>query len=287
MRLMLLFLFLFPLANTLFAQKRKAEKTLVIELSEALSKKMVALHLEGSGGHQGESLRLQCRNLLGRALRVRIPQGQFMEPADSSMQTLVVSEAVSLFVGAKTPGETTLKTFCAQSGDRSPMPGTAFSVGAMAPDNLCHLLRFLSANGKTDSPDAQAAVWCVTNNHSLSSIGDESLVKFLVELLGKKRPGYRIRYESREVPGERAALGKALMVEGNYQFTLDKEEKLSMLLLDASGKLIKTLRKDERAIAGEHRSGLNLQVWNLPPGNYIVRVQTAHGTVIKDLEVAF
>jgi hypothetical protein len=89
------------------------------------------------------------------------------------------------------------------------------------------------------------------------------------------------------VPGERAALGKALVVEANYQYFLEKDEVLVMNLLDAEGKLLKQISKEETMIAGEHRSSFNLQVWNLTPGKYTVRVQTKDGRVIKDIEVEF
>jgi len=281
------------LASTLNAQKNKPKASgkspapTTLSLSEALAQKRIALTITATGGHQGESITLTCRNLQGQFLRVQIPQGLLMEPADSSMQTLVVAEAKSLAVNAKTPAEISLKTFCTQAGDRSPSTGTPFAVGAMAPEKLCQLLKLLHENGKTDDAAAQSAVWCVTNEHNLASIGDAAITKLTADLLGQKMPGYRVQYESREVPGERADLGKALIVESNFKYTLAKDEKLSTLLLDAEGKLVKTLRENETAIAGEHRSGLRLQAWNLKPGKYTVRVQTANKRIIQDIEVEF
>ncbi|MCC6460599.1 MAG: hypothetical protein IT260_09035 [Saprospiraceae bacterium] len=276
-----------------FAQKSKPKSgaktpaTSTFELADALAKKLISIQVVGIGGHEGESLKLRCKNLRGQLLRVRIPQGLLMEPADSSMQTLVLAEAHSLAVNTRMPAEILLKTFCTQAGDGSPSSGTVFSVGAMAPDKLCQLLKFMSSNSKLDVQGAQAAVWCVTNGQSLASIGDEALTQFTADLLGKKKPGYRVQYESREVPGERAALGKAMIVESSFQYTLAKEEKLSTLLLDATGKTVKVLRDNEVAIAGEHRSGLRLQAWNLTPGKYTVRVQTKGGRVLQDIEVEF
>lgn len=285
---------LLPLfSSALHAQKNKSGSAAkspspsTLSIVDALDQKKIALSITAIGGHQGESITLTCRSLQGQFLRVKIPQGLLMEPSDSSMQTLVVAEAQSLAVNAKLSATIQLKTFCTQAGDRSPGSGTSFALGAMAPDKLCQLLKLLSDNGKTDDASAQSAVWCITNGHSLASIGDAAVTKFTAELLGKKPPGYRVQYESREVPGERADLGKALIVESNFQYTLQKVEKLSTLLLDAEGKLVKTLRENEPAAAGEHRSGLRLQAWNLKPGKYTVRVQTADKRVIQDIGVEF
>jgi len=291
MRKLLLLSVLLLLAASIFSQKNNNTKTpasSTYELEEALKQKFVSIEVQGTGGHQGPSLKVVCKNLRGKFLRVRIPQGQFMEPADSSFQTLVVAEQQTLAIGVKTPTEAMLKTFCAQMGDRSPTSGSAFAIGAIAPEQLCKLLKFISEKGKLGSPDAQSAVWCVANGSSLGNIGDAELAKFTAELLGKKPPGYRIIHQTvREIPGERARLGKALVVEGNYQYYLEKDEKLVMNLLDAEGKFVHQISNEELMKAGEHRSSLHLEVWNLTPGKYIVRVQTKDGRVIKDMEVEF
>lgn len=286
-RFLFLLLLLLAAAPAFSQKSKKKPAATILDLPEAVRQNLVSVSAEGTGGHEGESIKLVCRNLRAQLLRLRIPQGLLMDPADSSMQTLVVAEARTVAVSAKLPAEVRLKTFCTQAGDRSPSAGTAFAVGAMAPDKLCQLLRYLDENGKTDSPAAQSAVWCVTNGNPLAGIGDPDITRYTATLVGKHVPVYRVQYESREVPGERAGLGKALLVESNFQYTLAQDELLSTLLLDAEGKRVKILRDNEPAKAGEHRSGLRLQAWNLQPGKYTVRVQTKGGRVIQDIDVEF
>lgn len=288
--LMRIFLFLLTLlccAPALSGQKKQAPSS-TFDLKDALQQKLVSITVAGTGGHMGSCLTLTCKNLRGKFLRLRIPQGQFMEPSDSTFQTLVVAEEQTVALGTKTPAQISLSTFCAQAGDRSPASGAAFIVGAMAPEQLCKLLKFIAEKGKAGSSAAQTAVWCFTNGESLGSIDDPELTKFAAELLGKNVPGYKIKRQTVEIiPGEHARLGKALVVEANYQYTLEKDEKLLINLLQADGKLVKLISKEETLKAGEHRSGIHLEVWNLPPGKYIVRIQTKDGRVIKDLDVEF
>lgn len=277
---------LFSLA--LFAQKKPAPTPAVLDLATALAQKAIAFEMTSMGGHQGECVKISGRSLTGKPLRVRIPQGQFVEPADSAMQTLVVAESQILVFSPKTPVEALLKTFCVQAGDGSPMTGTRFAVGALAPEQLRKLLQFIVEQGKVNDGAAQSAVWCVANGSPLAGIGDPALTKFTAELLGREAPGYKIRYQTRTIlPGERAAPGKALVVEGSYNYILDQDAKVVMLLLDAEGKLIKQVSKEKVMIAGEHRGSFNLEVYNLPPGKYIVRIQTSAGVVIKDTAVEF
>lgn len=273
--------------HPVFSQKKTAP-AVTIDLATALAKKMITFEASGTGGYQGECLKISARSLTGKNLRLRIPLGQFLEPSDSTLQTLVVARAYTLTLSPKAPVQATLQTFCAQAGDASPRPGAGFAVGAQAPEQLLKLLQFIVEQGKTGDYTAQNAVWCVTDKLPIAGIGDPALAKFTAELLGRPVPGYRIHYETQVVrPGDRAWPGKALVVEGNYQYVLEKDAKVQMLLLDESGKLIKELSKPELMAAGEHRGNLHLEVYNLPQGRYMVRMQTVQGVVIKDTPVEF
>jgi hypothetical protein len=284
-----LFLYLLLFAGlSLSAQKNGKSVQRNYDLKEAILQKVISVTVEGTGGHQGECLKISCKNLKGQSLRIRFPQGQLMEPADSAQQTLVVAEEKWLAVTSKTPGVVLLKTFCTQAGDLSPTQGAPFTVAAMAPEVLCQVLKFISEQGKTDSGAAQAAVWAVTNRSSLGSIGDPALTRFVANQLGKDVPGYRIKHKTvKSVPGRTADLGKAMVVEGNFLYFLEKDEKVRMILLDSAGKFVTNISKEELMVAGEHRSGLHLEVWNLTPGKYTVRMQTKEGRVVKDMEVEF
>lgn len=288
MRKLILATILFGLLiNPIWAQKTTKPSN-IVDLKEALAKKLVSLHIEGKGGHQGEALKIVCKNLRGQYLRLRIPQGQLMEPSDTAEQTLVVAEEMLLAVTAKTPAEAVLKTFCTQAGDMSPKAGSTFAVGVLAPAMVCNLLKFITEKGKIESSEAQTAVWCLTSGSSLGSIGDPELTKFVADQLGKEVPGYKIRHSVVEVvPGRPAELGKALVIEGNFRYYLEKDERTIMVLLDGNGKLIKQVSKEELMKAGEHRSSLRLEVYNLNPGKYTLRMQTKAGKVIKDTDIEF
>jgi hypothetical protein len=285
MRIVALFaLLLVSAAKPLSAQKTTPTYT----LAEAVAQKLVEMRLEGTGGHSGESLSMTCKNLKNTSFRVRVPIGQLMNPADSNLQTLVIADEQVFAMQAKATRELKLKAFCSQAGDGSPGAGSAFAVGAMGPEKLIQLLKYVSENNITDNGDIQSAVWCVTNGHHPASIGDAKLKTYTATLVGKDVPQYRIRYHTEDPqPGQRADWGKALVVESQFQYTLEKDTKLDMLLLDGEGKTIKVLRKDELAKAGEHRSGMKLEVYNLDPGKYTVRLQKKNGEVIKDMLVEF
>lgn len=275
------------LANATFAQKT-GKAPPIYDLKAAIEQKLIQVQIEGKGGHEGETLKIICKNLKGQYFRLRIPQGQLIEPADPAQQTLVVAQEQMLAVMTKSPAEANLYTFCTQSGEISPPAAAAFSVGAMASAQLCNVLKFMVEKGKIEAGDAQTAVWCITGGATLGAIGDGELTRFVAEQLGKEVPGYRIKHSTVEhVAGRPAELGKALVIEGNFSYFFEKDERVLMVLLDSTGKLIKQISKEEVMKAGMHRAGMRLEVYNLNSGKYTLRMQTKAGRVIKDTEVEF
>jgi hypothetical protein len=271
------------------AQKSPVRTPAQVSIEEALRLDMLQVELQGLGGHQGKTIKIICKNRKGRSFTLLIPAGQLMEPSDPAAQTLVVAEELIVNISPKTPVTVELSTFCTQAGEMSPPQGGGFSVGAMAPQRICNLLRFLKENNKLASSEAQAAVWCMTNDRSLGYIHDTSIAKFVADELGKNLPGYKVKYQRTEqVPGRLADLGEALEVEANFRYFLEKDEKTLLVLVDSTGKEIKQLSsKPEFMKAGEHRSGLNVKVWNLPKGKYLIRLKTLKDKVLHDMEVEF
>ncbi len=291
MKIKLLTLLLFSSAFVLAQKSAESTGTTstksIIDLSEALQGQLITLELESNGGYTGASMQFTCKNKINKPLRIRIPQGQLIAPQDSSLQTLVIAQEQLISVSAKVPFIGKLRTFCTEAGDLSPGLGDKFSVAAMAPDRLCKLLKMLTEKGKLEQESAQAAVWSVSNGRHLGGISDQEVKQFAAELLGKTPPPYHIKYKITEAPRQLADNGKALVIESNFQYTLEKDDKLSLILYDSNNKQIKVLEKDAPAKAGEHRSGLKVEVWNLDSGKYYLRLKKKNGGVVKEMEVEF
>lgn len=259
----------------------------ILEIADALRQKLVQIELLSVGGYAGETVQYKCKSLSNKNLRILIPQGQLLVPGDSSLQTLVVAQEQLLSLGKQTPFTGKLRTFCTEAGDLSPASGDAFKVAAMAPAALCKLLKALTDKGKLDNSSAQSAVWAVSSRRNLAGIEDEEIKLAAAEIMGKTAPPYHIKYQVETMPHAPADLGKAVLVEHRFQYTLDKDDKLSLILFDSNNKQIKVLRKDEPARAGEHRSSLKVEVWNLDPGSYFVRLKKKNGEVLQEIAFTF
>lgn len=284
------FILLFPLIIPVLLLGQ-SENTLkpqnILEIADALRQKLVQIELLSVGGYAGETVQYKCKSLSNKNLRILIPQGQLLVPGDSSLQTLVVAQEQLLSLGKQTPFTGKLRTFCTEAGDLSPASGDAFKVAAMAPAALCKLLKALTDKGKLDNSSAQSAVWAVSSRRNLAGIEDEEIKLAAAEIMGKTAPPYHIKYQVETMPHAPADLGKAVLVEHRFQYTLDKDDKLSLILFDSNNKQIKVLRKDEPARAGEHRSSLKVEVWNLDPGSYFVRLKKKNGEVLQEIAFTF
>jgi len=282
----LLILLLLLLCAPVFAQKDARTKPSKISdtltLADALAQKIIAADIISTGGL---SLKIKLRSLQKQVFRIQVPMGQFLMPADTGAQRLVVAESQTALVGIRTV-ELSLQTFCTQAGHTSPMNDMAFAVGTQAPAQLQQLLQFLLTTKKTSGAWAQNAVWCVTDGHPVANIEDPALGQFVAKLLGVPEPTYRIRRQPvRQGPGLPANVGKALLVEGSFTYYLHKQEMLSLRLYDAAGKVVQVVFQDRKTADGEHEATLRLKMHDLPPGKYFVRLEAKDGALVKEMEV--
>ena len=277
------------LAGTAFSQQKahvKSPKTPdTLDLTEALAQKLVSARVVSGGGYTGLSLKITLRSLQKQAYRIRVPLGQYLMPADTLAQRLVVAESQIALVGLK-PIDLKLSTFCTQAGHTSPMNNMVFAVGTQAPEQLRQLLQHLVQTGKTSSSSAQGAVWCISDRHPVANIDDPALGQFVAKLLGVEPPKYRIRRQPvQQAPGLPANVGKALLVEGSFTYYLHHQEFLSLRLYNAGGKVVQTVFQDRKTADGEHEATLRLKMHDLPAGKYFVRLEAKDGALVKEMEV--
>ncbi|MCC7168743.1 MAG: hypothetical protein IT565_14350 [Rhodospirillales bacterium] len=148
-------------------------------------------------------------------------------------------------------------------------------------------MQYLGEKKQLDADHAQNAVWSLTDKRPITYIYDNSTTEFVARQLGRVQPSYRIKSKVVEsVPGRLADIGPAVEVEANFRYFLAKDAETLVVLLDHEGKQIKQIsRKPEKMVAGEHRSGMKVQVWGLDKGHYTIRLQTTRGETLHDMPI--
>ncbi|MCC6723633.1 MAG: hypothetical protein IT258_03930 [Saprospiraceae bacterium] len=262
----------------------------VLDLAEAVKKGLLSITAEGAGGHSGECLQLNLKNKSKKRLEVHVPAGQIFEAGDSSLQNLMVSKAETFFVesGASKMGK--LFGFCVEASDGSPGGGSLFKMGKLAEGNLLKIAKYLSDNKLHEHPNAQYAVWAVSDADRLEGIGDPALTKYVADLLGKPMPEYHIQYQTppqdRQLPGQPANWREAFAMNGLFYYDLMADQNVDFGLYNEAGELVHSLFKGRPQKKGQHKFRFEFEIKGLAKGKYFARL-SSRGQVIKELAMEF
>ena len=262
-----------------------------IDLSLAVEKGLVALEASSLGGHSGECLKIKMENLSRKKLNVRIPAGQIFQATDPELQDIMVGKEETLLVEKGKTRIARLVGFCVEASDGSPGEASSFSLGKMAGEKLLQLAEYLSKYGNHKNPSAQYAVWAVSDEERLESVGDPGLTKFVADLLDKPMPDYHIQYQPPppdEIITGRPAneLRDAVSMNGIFRYDLERDKLVSFGLYDQEGELVVAFTKDRIQKRGQHKFRFNFEIRNLPAGKYWVKLKHQE-EVIKEMEVEF
>jgi len=260
-----------------------------IPLNEAIKKGYLALSVSGTGGNEGECLKLKLENISRKDLGIVVPAGQIFEAGDSSLQNLMTSKEGTFLVARGKNRIARLFGFCVEASDGSPGEGSIFSLGKMAEGNLLKMARYLSDNNLHKNSAAQYAVWAVMDADRLESIGDPALAKFTAELLGKPLPEYHIAYQQpqdRQLPGRPANLREAMALNGLFYYELPKDQMVSFGLYSSGGEHLHELFSNRLQKRGHHKFRFEFEIKGLEKGNYVVKL-VSEGKTIKELAVEF
>jgi hypothetical protein len=258
-----------------------------IPLNEAIKKGYLALTSFGTGGHEGECLKLKLDNLSWKDLGIIVPAGQIFEAGDSALQNLMISKEETFLVSRGKNRIAKLFGFCVEATDSSPGEGSVFSLGEMAEGNLLKMARYLSDNNLHENQAAQYAVWAVMDEDRLESIGDPVLAKFTADLLGKPLPEYHIAYQQpqdRQSPGRPANLLEAVALNGLFYYELPKDQMVSFGLYSGDGEHLHELFSNRLQKRGQHKFRFEFEIRGLEKGNYVVKL-VSEGETIKELAV--
>lgn len=261
-----------------------------IGIGDAIKKRLVSVTATGMGGHSGQCLQLQLRNLSKKKLEISVPAGQIFEAGDSSLQNLMVSKAESFMVESGKSSTRKLFGFCVEASDGSPGENSLFKMGKLAEGNLLKMANYLNENHLHDHPSAQYAVWAVTNADRLEGIGDPVLTKFVADMLGKPMPEYQIQYnappQDRQLPGQPANWREAFAMNGLFYYDLATDKQVDFGLYNEAGELVHSLFKNRLQKRGSHKFRFEFEIKGLPKGKYYAKLTSQTG-VIKELAMEF
>lgn len=241
--------------------------TATYTLTDAIAKKMVKAEIKGadvmqpnSGNTYGKCMLLKLINSTNTVFNVKLEVGQQLVPADSTVQTMIVTENRTFLMKARGQIKEYINAMCMQMFDAPPTKDKSFSVGGLSTGYLMGVAQLINEKKYFDST-GQYAVWGVSDNLDVSYVNGKDttergiLQRYVCKATGQPLPEYKD--------------GKLVtkMTE-TVEWGSSKVQKATLTVYDKKGKVVRQVLKDEQMTIGYHSYGIVLSNAELPAGEY-------------------
>jgi len=143
-------------------------KNTIITLEEALKRADINIQLKANGNCSGNSVEMVITSQ--NHVKISIPSGYLFNPSSKDQQILLAPLYAEHTVLPNKLNIIKLKGFCTQANNKCPIKDGKMSVTLSKDSNLIKLAAFLTTYKIDDESATQAAIWCVTNKHSIASV---------------------------------------------------------------------------------------------------------------------
>ncbi|HLP56965.1 MAG TPA: hypothetical protein VK151_18145 [Fluviicola sp.] len=254
-----------------------------VSIEELMNNKQLSGTIKGKGGYQAECIEFDLKNLTRDTLFIELEPGRRLVSKDTAEQDILIVKRRRFSLAPLAALVFSGFGFCCESRRHAPAAQSDFSVGYMAPPEWQKLTNLIDQNNFPNSA-IQSAIWCISDNHDLSSIHDEdqgkirSLKRTVAMIKGMEVPWYSVTYETE--PGTLFS-GKAESVYGEVTYYLSNNALVSINVRDKNGVVVANLEKGTAKGSGEYTYPLALSVKGWPKGEYEIAVYEDYSRLIK------
>ena len=244
--------------------------------------------------YTGACITMSIENLTANNVKVFLEAGRFMYPDDTSEQRMIVTKEQMIALYKNQKRKLPVYAMCSEMHDRAPDSSSYFAMGNKAEGNLLALAQMISKNN-WQSMAAQSAIWAMTDDNDFSDIYSDdknemtTLRNFVKKVKGITTPtvpandNFKINTES-----ENTYLKyKKGEVSGSFEFTLKKDINLSMMLYNDKGEITRKSFTNITFKAGTNTLDYTYTYFNVPLGNYYVKLLDDKGTVFLEKMITF
>ncbi|MFH2144250.1 MAG: hypothetical protein ABIJ97_17620 [Bacteroidota bacterium] len=249
-----------------------------ITFKDAIDKNLIKTIVTGLGGHQGNCVEIEVRNISSYDTTFCFEPGRRLVSEDSTVQDILIVKENSFFLASGKNIVISGYGFCCQAHNSSPRKSEIFKIGDLADDNMVKLAEYLNKN---DYPDdaMQGAVWVLSDNKPLDCINstDENvdkvrkLQKFVATLakIDINLAWYSIVYKT-DTSMLFSGIADTLVGEVEYQLWNNCEA--SLVMYDNNGKIIHHFYKNKLLGPDKYIYPVKFSVFDWPKGKYFIRL---------------
>jgi hypothetical protein len=210
-------------------------KTLSFE--EVILNPNFTVSILSNGKYSGKSIQLKIVSKNKKDVLVMIPAGTLFYTSDEGEQILITTDEEMLAVTKMRTKNKTLDGYCTESSDRAPSSEKTMTFKFCENEKLLTLVNFINENPALEHDNIQEAVWCITNNNSISNIFTDKrksvidLKKKVAEIMGLEIPWHELK-RSLGTSNDGHIMPEPVMVKGEIFFKTTKDVVLQGKIID-------------------------------------------------------
>lgn len=280
---------LFSIFSFVLTSFNAQKPTLAFE--KALAEKKIEVVILPTGGHSGNCINLEVKNLTNKLLNLAMSPGTVFVPEDGEEQTLVTAKELMVALEKNQVKKLKVFAYCTEAGDKCPSTTSKFQIATTQNASLNKLTHFLDSLKTPDDHMIQNSIWCVTDSHSVSNVysADPKISKalrgYLCAATGQKDTWYSTRRDI-SVDRNNRIVSTPKEIKGDIAFQTAEAVELQGVVKDSLGNVIFTNPNKTVCPAGKIRFEFKLRIDGWQPGNYSV-VYTNNGKEILSQPFSF
>ncbi len=234
------------------------------KLADAVAKGFIKLKITGNDGHTGKCATVQTENTTSQTLDIDIDCGQKILCSDTSAQNLVITQTEHVRLTAKRIVSTAVFAMCINAHKGSPGK-VGFRLSQMAQGALLRLTQFIEKK-KFQNSQAQSAVWSITDNYAIASIGTD--VGDDYEVTNALR-GFVAKEKHVNFIAAKPKIRAEKMLAGSFDIIVETQARVEVVMVDANNKTVKQFLNATKD-AGIIRINFSMKNTDFKAGKYYV-----------------
>lgn len=211
-----------------------------ISLNELVLSKQIELKAIGKGGFTGEVLELKLKNISAKPISGNIESGTVFKCTDANAQNLIVLNNYPFQLKPAQSQAILVYTNCIEPSDHAPHKEATFTLDQSPSEKLVGLARIIASNSAYKEY-SQSLLWSlVRNEKTFTYTKDDSLKAWPIfnylSSVAKVQ-----KYKSPEPPKPKFLFSTRV----NLVYSMDINQKLTLLVTDTEGKTIREYYKNK------------------------------------------
>lgn len=257
------------------------------KLNEAVQKKLVSVKLNGAtpdtayqytGDYIAPCMAMEIVSNYSTDLTLSLDYGYKLEPADSTYQTMMVTQTLIVKLPAKQKKNYRIYAMCTQAPDKGPSQSQAFKVGRRSDGNLLGLAELINRR-QYQNGAAQDAVWCLTDNHDIQSISSNDttvmyeLRRFVVKAKGLPLSNvYNPVYTEPAYVEPLRTYRTRTTYSGELSYSVSRPAKVLVALFDSENHMKRVYVNNETQREGQYSYGYQISSSEMEGKKYYLRM---------------